>query len=406
MHADSPRPAYAPLATSWLLDPRVVFLNHGSFGACPQRVLEHQRHLQERMEREPVRFMVRELEPLLDEARGMLAGFLNAPTQGLAFVANATTAVNAVLRSLRLSPGDELLTNNHEYNACNNTLRYVAERSCGGGVQVVTAKIPFPLRSQDDVIAGIMNSVTTRTKLVMVSHVTSPTGLVFPIEALCRALAAKGIDVLVDGAHAPGMIPLDLQALGDAGATYYVGNCHKWMAAPKGAGFLYVHQEARRQIIEPPVISHGLNSTRTDRSRYHQLFDWTGTDDFSAVLALPEAIRTMGSMVEGGWPEVMRLNREKALWARRVLCKELGVTPAAPDSMIGSLATVALPDSLHAEGQEDAQLKPLYDEFGVQCPIITWPRHPTRWVRVSAQLYNSPEQYEYAAACLKKLLGV
>ncbi|MBL8745438.1 MAG: aminotransferase class V-fold PLP-dependent enzyme [Phycisphaerae bacterium] len=402
MRRELPTPHFSEHAKAWILDPQVVFLNHGSYGACPQRVLEYQRHIQEQMEREPLRFMGTELEPMLDQARIDLAGFLNADHEGLAFVHNATTAVNAVFRSIEFQPGDEVLTNNHEYNACNNALRWVVGRACGGQVRINTASVPFPLNSPDEVVNAILDAVTPKTRLVMISHVTSPTALIFPVERLIRELSSRGIETLIDGAHAPGMIPLDLKSLA---ATYYVGNCHKWMCSPKGAGFLYIHDEARRPQISPVVISHGLNSTRTDRSRFRLLFDWTGTDDYTAWLSVPEAIRAVSSMLPGGWPAVMQANHRKVLAGRDTLLRVLGGNAPAPDSMLGSLATIPLPDAIHAEGQPDEQLKTLYDEHKVRVPLISWPKHPKRWVRLSAQLYNDPSQYEYAAAVLKQLLS-
>lgn len=401
MRSDLPAHRFSDHAKAWILDPQVVFLNHGSYGACPQRVLEHQRHIQEQMEREPLRFMGTELEPLLDSSRAELAEFVGADPEGVAFVHNATSAVNAVFRSIEFRPGEEVLTNDHEYNACNNALRWVVGRECGGQVKINTAKVPFPLTSAEQVVAAIMEAVTPRTRLVMISHVTSPTALVFPVEKLVRELSARGIDTLIDGAHAPGMIPLDLKSLG---ATYYVGNCHKWMCAPKGAGFLYVHDASRRETTSPVVISHGLNSTRADRSRYRLLFDWTGTDDYTAWVCVAEAIRAVAAMLPGGWPEVMDANHRKVLRARDMLLAAFGFNAPAPDSMLGSMATVPLPDALHAEGNPDEQLKDLYDLFKVRIPLIGW-GHPKRWVRFSAQLYNDASQYEYATAVFKKLLA-
>lgn len=402
MRADLPLPRFSEFARAWLLDPQVVFLNHGSFGACPQRVLEYQRHLQEQMERDPVDFMTRALEPMLDEARLALAAFVGADPEGLAFVRNATSAVNGIARSLELAPGDEILTNDHEYNACNNALRHVVEHACGDGVKFVTANVPFPLKSADEVVNAILAAVTPRTKLAMISHVTSPTGLVMPVARLVKELSARGVETLIDGAHAPGMVPLDLRALG---ATYYVGNCHKWMCAPKGAGFLYVPDAARREKMVPAVISHGLNSTRKDRSRFRLLFDWTGTDDYTAWLCVPEAIKAMESMMPGGWAAIMEANHRKLCAGRDVLLRTLGGSAPAPDSMLGMLCTLPLPDAEHAEGEPDTQLKDLADVHRVRVPLISWPKHPTRWVRISAQLYNDASQYEYLARVLKQLLA-
>lgn len=381
-----------------MLDPQVVFLNHGSFGACPLRVLERQRHLQEQMEREPVRFMVRELEPLIDRVRATLGSYIGADPAGIVLVPNATTAVNSVVRSLRFKAGDEILTNNHEYNACNNVLRWSAERA---GATVVTAEIPLPVRGPDDVTAAIMARATEHTRLIMVSHVTSPTALVFPVDRIVAAARARGIDVLVDGAHAPGMVPLRVDEIG---AAYYVGNCHKWMCAPKGVGFL-VAAAGKRDELVPAVISHALNRARPDRSRYHQLFDWTGTDDFSAWLALPEAIAAMDAILPGGQAEVMRTNREKALAARDLLCGMFQCEALAPAEMIGSMAAVRISDAKNTPPAEDDTHDRLSDEFGVQVPIVGWPEHPRRMVRVSAQLYNAPEQYEYLGRALQRVIG-
>ena len=388
------------LARFWTLDPAVVFLNHGSFGACPRPVLDAQQRLRERLERQPVHFMVRDLEGLLDGARGALAAFLGAESEGLVFVTNATTAVNAVLRSLALAPGDQLLVTDHAYNACRNALDFVA---AAARAEVVVVPVPFPLASADAVVEAVLARATPRTRLALLDHVTSPTGLVLPIERLVRELAARGIDTLVDGAHAPGMLPLDLRALG---AAYYAGNCHKWLCAPKGAGFLHLRRD-RRDRVRPVVISHGANSPRTDRSRLLLEFDWTGSHDPTPYLSVPEAIRFLGGLLPGGWPELMARNRALALEARRILCEALAVTPPCPDEMIGSLATVPLPDGSAASPRSPLDPDPLCDallaRFGIEVPIFPWPAPPRRVVRVSCQAYNARGDYERLAAALVSL---
>lgn len=390
------------LSRHWGLDPSIAFLNHGSFGACPIEVLAEQSRLREQMEREPVRFFIRELEPLLDAARAALGDFVGSDPDDLAFVPNPTTAVNAVVRSIPLGPGDELLVTDHEYNACRNALEEAAARS---GARVVVARVPFPIDSPDRVVEAVLAAAGPRTRLALVDHVTSQTGLVFPVAPIVSALRERGIDTLVDGAHAPGMLPLSIRALEPA---YYTGTCHKWICAPKGAAFLYVRRD-RQASVRPPAVSHGYNSPRADRSRFRLEFDWTGTDDPTAYLCVPAALRVMGSLVPGGWREVRERNRAAALAARSVLCRALAVQPPSPDEMIGALAAVPLPD-----GAPGAPPSPLYfdplqdallDRHRIEVPIIPWPLPPRRLVRVSAQLYNAPHQYEALAAALAVELG-
>lgn len=384
----------------WLLDPRITFLNHGSFGATPVPVLEAQSELRRRLEAEPVRFMVRELEPLLDEARRELASFVGARPDHLAFVPNATAGVNAVLRSLHFRAGDEILTTTQEYNACRNIVDYVCSAS---GAKAVVADLPFPVTGSDQIVAPLLERVTDRTKLVLLDHVTSQTALVFPVATIAAELARRGIDLLVDGAHAPGMIPLELEALG---ATWYTANCHKWICAPKGSAFLWARGERRAQI-RPVAISHGANSPRTDRSRFLLEFDWTGTFDPTAWLSVPVAIRVLGSLLEGGWPELMRRNHELALRGRDLLCSALDIDRPAPDELLGSMASVPIPDGL-AESAPALYGDPLQDalleRFGIEVPIVPWPAPPKRLLRISAQIYDTAAEYEYLCEALKTAL--
>jgi isopenicillin-N epimerase len=387
----------------WLLDPSVVFLNHGSFGSCPRPVLEFQQAIRLRMERQPVQFFVRDLEALLDEARTALAEFIGAAPENLVFVPNATAGVNTVLRSLSFEQGDEVIVTNHEYNACRNALDVVAARC---GLRVVVAEVPFPLRSVDQIIEPILCAASPRTRLLLVDHITSQTGLIFPIEKIIAELASRGVDTLVDGAHAPGMIPLELERLG---AACYTGNCHKWLCAPKGAGFLYIRPD-RQRLIRPLSISHGANSPRTDRSRHQIEFGWTGTADPSPYLCVRESIRVMGSVLSGGWPELMRQNRALALEGRKLVAEALKIEPPCPDSMIGSLASFPLPDGastepptspLYSDPLQDSLLR----EHRIEVPVIPWPSPPRRLLRISAQIYNTREQYALLAEALKKALA-
>lgn len=388
------------IRAQWALDPSVIFLNHGSFGACPIPVLQYQAELRQRMERQPVQFFVRDLEGLLDEARAALGDFLGAPADDLAWIPNATTAVNAVLRSLPFQPGDELLTTDHEYNACRNVLDFVARRA---GARVVVASLPFPLASHEQVMQAVMDRVTERTRIALLDHVTSQTGLILPIEAMVRELRERGVETLVDAAHAPGMLPLNVAAIG---AAWYTGNCHKWICAPKGAAFLYTRRDMQERT-RPTVISHGANSPRTNRSRYLIEFDWMGTNDPTAILSVPEAIRFMGQLMPGGWPALRESNHQLALRGRDVLCHTLGIDPPCPDAMIGSLASLPLPDgdgracdsSLYADPIQDL----LLEKFHIEVPVIPWPAPPKRLIRISGQVYNRDGDYESLGHALRTL---
>ncbi|MGH7263575.1 MAG: aminotransferase class V-fold PLP-dependent enzyme [Candidatus Rokuibacteriota bacterium] len=393
-----PGSAWAPL---WSLDPAVTFLNHGAFGACPRAVLEAQGRIRARLEAEPVRFLTRELEGLLDAARTALGGFIGARPDDLAFVPNATSGVNTVLRSLVFEPGDEILTTDHGYNACRNACELAAGR---GGARVVTAAVPFPLEGPDRIVEAVVARVIPRTRLAVLDHVTSPTGIAFPVERLVAELAARGVDSLVDGAHAPGMLPLDVTAMG---AAYYTGNCHKWICAPKGSAFLHVRED-RQAAIRPLTISHGANSPRRDRSRFRLEFDWTGTADPTAYLAVPAAIGYLGGLVPGGWPALMARNREVALAGRGLLAKALGIEAPCPDAMLGALASLPLPDGdgrppdPAARGRQfDPLQNALLHRFGIEVPVMAWPAPPKRLLRISAQLYNTVADYERLADALR-----
>jgi len=384
-------PRANPFAAAWGLDPQVTYLNHGSFGACPTAVLERQAALRVALEREPADFLDRDLPARLEAARGSLAAFLRAAPRDLAFVTNATTGVNAVLRSLEFSSADELLLTNHTYAACRKTVDFVARRS---GARLVVVSVPFPLAHEQEIVDAVLAGVSARTRLALLDHVTSPTALVLPIERLVRELSARGVDVLVDGAHAPGMVPLNLDELG---AAYYTGNAHKWLCAPKGAAFLHVRRD-RQAGLHPTVISHGY--TRGFQAE----FDWTGTCDPTAWLCIPEALRVVGSLVPGGWPEVMARNHALALAARTHLLESLELEPPCPEALIGSMASIPLPAA--AAGSAAAQLdcKGLHDWFRVRA-IETWVHpEPIPVLRVSAQLYNSLEQFERLTCLLREVL--
>jgi isopenicillin-N epimerase len=268
---------------------------------------------------------------------------------------------------------------------------------------VVVARVPFPLDDEQQIFDAVMGAVTPRTRLAMLDHITSPTGLVLPIGRLVPELRNRGVSTLIDGAHGPGMVPVDLTALG---ADYYTANCHKWLCAPKGAAFLHVRHELQPNI-RPLTISHGANSPRTDRSHFLLEFDWTGTGDPTGVLSIPAAIGFLEGLLPGGLSALQARNHELALAGRRTLCTALKVPVPIPDEMIGTLASVPLPDSVPRPASQwrDPLGEALYDRFRIEVPVVPWPAQPKRLIRIAAQAYNRPEQVDVLVAALKKLLA-
>ena len=391
----------------WRLDPAVTYLNHGSFGACPVPVLEAQRALIDELEAEPIQFLWTTFEERLDAARRDVAAFLHADPEGLVFVPNATTGVSTVLRSLRFEPGDELLTTNHEYNAILNAQAEVARLA---RARVVIARLPLEIESDAQVLETILAAVTPRTRLAVLSHVTSPTATILPVAEVVRELDARGIDTLVDAAHAPGMLPIDVEALG---AAYWTANGHKWLCGPKGSGVLHVRAD-RRDRIHPLVISHGFNDLRRDRPRLWKEFDWTGTGDPTPYLALPVALRTIATLHADGWPGVMRANHELVVEGRRRVAEALGVTPLIPESMLGSMAMIWLPIPPLPDAEIDALKASIVAEDRIEVPIHGWPVPAARdtpdalpsavVTRISAQQYNELTDYDRLAQALTRRL--
>ena len=386
------------LARHWGLNPEVAFLNHGSFGAAPRVVLEAQRREQDAQERDPIHYLApeRSLYKKLDAVRSRLGDFLGCPADDLAFVRNATDGVNAVLRSFKLEPGDRIVITNHGYNACNNAARYVAERA---GAEVSVAEIPFPIEDPAEAVAAVAAACCDRTRLILVDHVTSPTGLILPVEEIVQQARARGIRTLVDAAHGPGMLAMDLERVG---ADYTTGNLHKWLCGPKVSGFLHVRAELQ-ETVRPCVISHAANMPAEGRSRFIAEFDWTGTFDPSPLLAVPHAIDFLEGVIPGGLAAVRASNRALVMEGRAILCDALGVRPPAPDAMVGSLVALPLaaaPPQARSHGRVDPLQLALFEKHRVEVPIMHWPNQGQRWVRLSAQVYNDRSDYERLAAGL------
>ncbi|MCA9303720.1 MAG: aminotransferase class V-fold PLP-dependent enzyme, partial [Phycisphaerales bacterium] len=369
---------------------------HGSFGACPKQALAAQSEHRARIERDAVRFYVHDLWPAMDRSRNALAPVVGCSPEDLVFVPNATTGVTTVLSNLRTTLGDEIVVTNLEYTAClNNVRRHAKQR----GATVRVAQIPWPIESEDQIVDEIMGCVNTRTKLVMFSLVTSATGVVFPAERLIRELKDRGVETLLDAAHGPGCISMHIEGWG---AAYTTGNCHKWLCSPKGTAFLHVRKDLQ-EGFHPLVLSNdaeqlGPACARTHRSAFNHEFDYAGTDDASGRMAIADAIETLNTIYPGGINAIIAHNRSLCLDARGMLCETLRVDAPCPESMIGPIATIPLP----ASSPDAPALKAaLMDDWKIQIPV--WGTPSGTAIRISAQIYNTPAQYEYLSDALRTL---
>jgi isopenicillin-N epimerase len=376
-----PAPSAEELRREFLLDPEVAFLNHGSFGACPRSVFERYQAWQRELEREPVDFLARGLSALLDGARADLADYLGCSGQDLAFVQNATTGVNLAARSLDLRPGDEVLATDLEYGACDLAWEWI----CGcTGARYVRVPIPLPLRDPGELVDALFAAASERTRVVYVSHVTSSTALVLPLEEIVGRARAVGLVTIVDGAHAPAQVPLDISALG---ADFYSGNCHKWLCAPKGAGFLHVQPE-HQERVDAAIVSWGYAEGRT----FSQRIESQGTRDPAAWLTVPDAIRFQR---EREWDDVRDRCRQVVQAARRELCDLFGTEPLAPETMVAQMAAVRLPCSA-----PDLSNK-LFERHRVEIPVGG---AENDLLRLSVAGYTTREEIERLLAALVREL--
>ncbi|NJM28219.1 MAG: aminotransferase class V-fold PLP-dependent enzyme [Pseudanabaena sp. RU_4_16] len=367
--------------SQWLLEENCVFLNHGSFGATPKVVLDAQTRWRQRLELQPVRFMTQELPDALRAAAAELAGFVGAKGEDIVFVENATAGINAVVRSLSFVPGDLIVTTNHVYGAVRKTLEFVCQHT---GAKLIEAQVPFPIRNEAEIVAAIATQLNPRVKLLAIDHITSPTALIFPVAEIIRLAKLQNIPVIVDGAHAPGMIPLHIESLN---ADWYVGNCHKWLFAPKGCGFLWTTPQKQKET-HPTVISHGLGSG------YCHEFDWTGTRDFSAWLAVTEAIAFARQL---GFTQIYTHNHNLAVWAGQLLVHAWGGRTNTPSSTTGAMTTVQVPAKKSTYGYQELH-DYLWEFHRIEVPIIPFANR--LWVRISAQIYNEPSEYRLLAEAL------
>lgn len=375
----------------FLLDPTVIFLNHGSFGATPRPVFEQYQTWQRELERQPVEFLGRRFDSLMREARAALAAYVHVGVDDLVYVPNATTGLNIVARSLPLTAGDEILSTDHEYGALDRTWRFIARKT---GAVYKRQSIPVPVTTADDFIERFWSGVTPRTRVIFLSHITSPTALIFPVQEICRRARNAGILSIIDGAHAIGQIPLDLREID---ADFYSSNLHKWLCCPKGSAFLYARPD-KQSLIEPLIVSWGYESEKPSASRFIDEQEWNGTRDIAAFLTTPAAIRFFE---ENCWDEVRAKCHALAQYAREQITTRTGLRPLSPDSSEWYMQMVTLP----LPPCDAVQLKArLYDEFRIEVPIVTWQNQ--QFIRVSLQAYNAADDVEKLVIALERLLDL
>ena len=364
----------------WSLDPAIHFLNHGSYGATPRHVQAEQSRWREVMEQEPVRFMADTLPDALRTAGARLARFVGASPSRLAMVENATAGVNAVLRSIRWQAGDRIVLANHTYPAVKNTANFLAGRH---GLTVVEAQVPWPITGPDAIVDAYAQALAGGARIVIIDHIVSPLAVVTPLEAIAALCRDRGVPVLVDGAHAPGMLPLSLDALGDMGVDWYVGNCHKWLCAPKGCGFIVATPEGQKNL-HPAVISNFFGEG------FQQEFAWTGTGDPSARLAVTAAL----AFIEALGVERYRLAlRDQARAAGERIATAWGVAPGAPAEMFAGMVTLPLPVAEPGNAESAARWRhTLLARHRIEVPVI--PIEGRLWARISAQVYNEISDYD------------
>jgi isopenicillin-N epimerase len=378
------------LKRHFLLDPSVTFLNHGSFGATPRPVFREYQRWQRQLERQPVEFLGRKFTGLMAEARAALGAYLGAPADTLVYTQNVTISINIVARSLELGPGDEVLSTDHEYGAMDRTWRFLAKER---GFRYVNQHIELPLTSEAKFIEDLWRGVTPRTRVIFLSHITSPTAIILPVEKIIRRAREAGILTIIDGAHAPGQLPLHLDSLG---ADFYGGNLHKWLCAPKGAGFLYARLEVQH-LLKPLVVSWGYESETPSGSTFIDHHEWWGTRDIAAFLAVPKAIEFQA---EHHWEEVRQSCHQLAADAQTRIGELTGLAPLHPqtENWFAQLAAAPLP----ADTDLTLLKQRLYDDYRIEVPLIHWQGH--KLIRVSIQGYNTRRDVDTLLRALSALL--
>ena len=367
------------------LDHNVTYLNHGSFGACPKELLNTQFKLQKELEKEPVKHLAFDIVKNLEKSRIALSNYVNCDKDDVVYFPNPSTALNTVLRSLKLEKEDEVLSTNHEYGAMDKAWNYLSKKI---GFKYINQKISVPLTTKDFFIKEFIKGITKKTRVIFLSHITSPTGLIFPIEEICKIAREKKIITIIDGAHAPGHIKLDLRKLN---ADFYSGACHKWMCSPKGVAFLYSNKNLQ-ELIEPLVISWGYDSEHTSSSQFLDYLQWQGTNDISAYLTIPE---TINFLKKKNWNEKAKKCRELNLWAANKVQQELKLKPLANSHFLGQMSSYLF----DFKGDLLSNQLEFYKKYKIQIPFFSW--NDNTLFRISVQAYNNKEEIENFIHCFK-----
>jgi isopenicillin-N epimerase len=385
------------MTKEWLLDPEITYLNHGTVGATPKRVLDAQEAIRREMERQPAEFMLRELshipyvmevkKPRMRDAAQAVAEFVGAERDDLVFVDNTTTGINAILRSLDLRAGDEILINDHIYGAIGNAANFVAAEK---GARVKSVELPYPVSDPNSIIDAIVPAITPKTRFAIIEHITSESALILPLKEIAGECHKRGVAVIADGAHAPGALKLDLPKLG---VDWYVGNLHKWAYTPRSSGFLWAVKE-RQKGLHPPVISWGLDKGFTAE------FDWVGTKDPSPFLA---SIEAMAFINELGFEKITSYNHDLAWEAAKLLSQRWGTTLGMNESFVGTMSTFCLPEKLGSTKEQAFLLRrSIFTQDKIEIQLHSW--KGKLWVRVSAQIYNDMSDIDRLGKAIEKRL--
>jgi len=369
----------------FMLDPAIIYLNHGSFGACPRPIFENLVHWQKQLELEPVKHLAFDIFPLLEESRLSLSKYIGCKKDDLIFTPNPSTALNTVIKSLNLNKGDEILSTNHEYGALDKTWSFICKKT---GAKYIRQKINLPLNSNEDFINQFKSGITDRTKVIFLSHITSATGLIFPAKEICKIAKKKEILCIIDGAHAPGHIKLNISEMNP---DVYVGACHKWMCSPKGVSFLYVKNNLQN-MIDPLVVSWGYEAEEPGKSQFLDYHQWQGTRDMSAYLTIPKTIEFLHN---NKWDEVASKCRKTNLWARKEINNLLGNDPLCDNKFLGQMSSIYLDFKNPIQTQID-----FYTKYNIQIPFMIW--NEISLIRISIQAYNKKDDVYKLLDALKK----